>query len=55
MEPGLSELAQAYQQLELEELSNDTYRVLEMNYPDHPYVTGRDEKPGWLERLWPFD
>lgn len=52
---ALAVLAQAYEQLELEDLSSDTVRVLEMNYPDHPYVTGRSEKQGWLERLWPFD
>ena len=52
---ALAVLAQAYEQLELAELSNDTYRVLQMNYPDHPYVTGRYEKQGWIERLWPFD
>ena len=52
---ALAVLAQAYDQLQLDDLSNDAFRVLEMNYPQHPYVTGRYEKEGWLERLWPFD
>lgn len=52
---ALAVLTQAYEQLELTDLSNDTFRVLELNYPDHSYVTGRYEKEGWFERLWPFD
>jgi outer membrane protein assembly factor BamD len=52
---ALAVLVQAYQQLDLPELSDDTYRVLKLNYPDHPYVTGRQEKEGWFARLWPFD
>jgi len=28
-------------------------KVLALNYPDHPYVTGETEKTFW-NRLWPF-
>ena len=52
---ALAIMAQAYQALELNQLSEDAYRVLKINYPDHPYLTGREEKEGWLARLWPFD
>ena len=31
-------MVKAYRMLELEELSNDALRVLELNYPDHPGV-----------------
>lgn len=52
---ALAIMSQAYDRLELESLSEDAYRVLKLNYPDHPYITGRHEKEGWLRRLWPFD
>ncbi len=52
---ALAIMTQAYEKLELNELSEDAYRVLQMNYPDHPYITGRYESEGWLKKLWPFD
>ncbi len=51
---ALAILAQAYDNLELEELKEDTTRVLTANYPDHPYLTGREEGEGFFSRLWPF-
>jgi hypothetical protein len=36
------------------ELAEDSLRVLEYNYPDHPYFTGSEEK-GFFSKLWPFD
>jgi len=36
----------------LPELAEDTMRVLVLNYPDHPYVTG--ETKGFFRKLWPF-
>jgi hypothetical protein len=30
-------------------------RVLELNDPDHPYITGEKENQGFWARLWPFD
>ena len=52
---ALAIMTQAYERLELNELSEDAYRVLKLNYPDHPYITGRYESEGWLKKLWPFD
>ncbi len=52
---ALALMSQAYDKLELAQLSEDAYRVLKINYPEHPYLTGRYESEGWLARLWPFD
>lgn len=52
---ALAIMTEAYEALELAQLSEDAYRVLRINYPDHPYLTGRDEQEGWLKRIWPFD
>jgi outer membrane protein assembly factor BamD len=58
--PGSPELGNAleilhisYTEMGLPELAEDTMRVLVLNYPDHPYVTG-DSKGGFFSRLWPF-
>lgn len=57
--PGSPELGNAleilhvsYTEMGLPELAEDTMRVLVLNYPDHPYVTG--EKKGFFRKLWPF-
>lgn len=52
---ALAIMTQAYESLELAALSEDAYRVLKLNYPDHPYITGRYESESWLKKLWPFD
>ena len=52
---ALAIMTQAYDHLELSDLSEDAFRVLKLNYPDHPYITGRYESEGWLRKLWPFD
>jgi outer membrane protein assembly factor BamD len=44
----------AYTELEMPELAEDAMRVLKLNFPDHPYLTGYNEK-GFFSRLWPFD
>jgi len=44
----------AYMAMELPELAADALRVLELNYPEHPYLTGQHEK-GFFSRLWPFN
>lgn len=49
---ALKLLERSYQQLELEELAQDTRKVLEHNYPDR---LDQSEDPGFLRRLWPFD
>jgi len=57
--PGSPEMGNAleilhisYTEMGLPELAEDTMRVLVLNYPDHPYVTG--EKDGFFSRMWPF-
>jgi outer membrane protein assembly factor BamD len=45
----------AYTEMGLSELADDTMRVLELNDPDHPYITGEQENKGFWARLWPFD
>jgi outer membrane protein assembly factor BamD len=57
--PGSPELGNAleilhisYTEMGLPELAEDTMRVLVLNYPDHPYVTG--ETGGFFRKLWPF-
>lgn len=43
----------AYSELDLPELADDALRVLELNNPDHPYLTGLEDK-SFFSRLWPF-
>ncbi|MFK7955767.1 MAG: outer membrane protein assembly factor BamD [Lysobacterales bacterium] len=52
---ALAIMSQSYEKLELTQLSEDAYRVLRINYPEHPHLTGNYAKPSWLSRLWPFD
>jgi len=56
--PGSPELGDAleilhvsYIEMGLPELAEDTMKVLALNYPDHPYVTG-DSKEGFWGRMW---
>jgi outer membrane protein assembly factor BamD len=51
---ALAVMHEAYSKMEMPELANDAMRVLELNYPDHEYLTGDDRK-GFFSRLWPFD
>ena len=44
----------AYTELESPELADDAMRILELNYPDHPYINGRSEE-GFFSKLWPFN
>ena len=57
--PGSPELGNAleilhicYTEMQLPELAEDTMKVLVLNYPDHPYVTG--DTGGFWGKLWPF-
>ncbi|MDX1569784.1 MAG: outer membrane protein assembly factor BamD [Xanthomonadales bacterium] len=53
---ALAIMAEAYEGLELSQLSTDAERVLEMNYPRHPHLSGRNQDDeSWLNKLWPFD
>lgn len=52
---ALALLAMCYEALGQPELATDTKRVLEMNFPDHPYLTGvGEESEGFWSKLWPF-
>lgn len=52
---ALAVLHQAYIELELPELAQNSWDVLALNYPDHYYIMD-EKKPGrWVEKLWPFD
>jgi outer membrane protein assembly factor BamD len=50
-------MAVSYAALGQEELAADARRVLELNYPDHAYLTGDGwpEKDGYFSKLNPFD
>ena len=57
--PGSPEMGNAleiqyisYTEMGLPELAEETIKVLVLNYPDHPYVTGETE--GFFRKLWPF-
>ena len=58
--PGTPETADAlkilhisYTEMGLPELAEDTMKVMVLNYPDHPYVTG-ESGAGFFCRLWPW-
>ena len=58
--PGTPETAEAleilhisYTEMGLPELAEDTMKVMVLNYPDHPYVTGESKK-GFFRGLWPW-
>ena len=44
----------SYTELGMTELADDAMKVLQLNYPDHPYLTGYKEE-GFFSKLWPFD
>ncbi|MGA9574789.1 MAG: outer membrane protein assembly factor BamD [Lysobacterales bacterium] len=50
---ALEILAVSYTEMGLPELAEDAEKVLALNYPDHPYLTGGDKKGFW-HWLWPF-
>jgi len=59
--PGSPEMANAleilhisYTEMGLPELAEDTMKVMALNFPDHPYVTGESDKDGFFRRLWPW-
>ncbi|MEJ2402301.1 MAG: outer membrane protein assembly factor BamD, partial [Xanthomonadales bacterium] len=45
----------AYTELDLPQLAEDSYEVLELNYPSHYYVQGKRKPKSWTSWLWPFD
>lgn len=53
---ALAIMVEAYSQMGEQQLADDTRRVLELNYPQHPYLSGEDIRGGkaiW-RRLVPF-
>lgn len=44
----------AYTELGMTELADDAMKVLKLNYPEHPYLTGYKEE-GFFSKLWPFN
>lgn len=45
----------SYTAMGLTELADDSLRILEMNYPAHPYVNGGAKRDGFWAKLWPFE
>lgn len=45
----------AYSELELNELAENSWDVLALNYPEHYYVQGKRKPRDWSAILWPFD
>ena len=45
----------AYTEIDLPQLAEDSYSVLELNYPEHYYVQGKRKPRSWTDWLWPFD
>lgn len=52
---ALKLMHQAYGELNMTELADDAWAVLETNYPDHYYVQNRKRPESWASKLWPFD
>lgn len=55
---ALAIMVDSYRQIDLKEPAEDTLAVLQMNFPDHPYLSGdsspSDESGGFWSFLWPF-
>lgn len=52
---ALAVLSESYTQLGQKELATDARRVLELNNPRHPYLSGDwPNERSWLRKLWPF-
>ncbi|MEO8671025.1 MAG: outer membrane protein assembly factor BamD [Tahibacter sp.] len=52
---ALAVMSESYKQLGQDKLSTDARRVLELNYPEHPYLQGRwPEKRHYWKRLVPL-
>ena len=52
---ALKVLHSAYTELDLPQLAEDSFEVLELNYPNHYYVQGKRKPKSWTDWLWPFD
>jgi outer membrane protein assembly factor BamD len=45
----------SYNGLNMPELAEASFRVMELNYPNDPHVTGEKSGRSWLGWLWPFN
>ena len=53
---ALALMVESYRQLGQKKLADDARRVLELNHPDHAYLSGDwPEKRSVFKRMWPFD
>lgn len=52
---ALAIMIRAYDKLGMEDLKSDSERVLQQNFPEHPYVTGKDPNRSLWSRIWVFD
>jgi len=51
---ALELLHECYTKMQLPELAEDTMKIMALNYPDSPLVTGKSNRKGFFRRLWPF-
>jgi outer membrane protein assembly factor BamD len=52
---ALALMAASYRNLGQDQLAEDARRVLQLNDPQHPYLSGNwPQKRGWVRSLWPF-
>ncbi len=52
---ALATMARAYKKMNLPELAADAERVLALNVPDHPYLTGQNGEQGFFSRMFSLD
>jgi outer membrane protein assembly factor BamD len=53
---ALAMMTESYRQLGQSTLASDTRRVLELNHPDHAYLSGDwPEDRSLFQKIWPFD
>jgi len=52
---ALATLARAYKRLGMTAMEDDVKRVLALNAPEHPYLTGKDRDKGFFSRMFSLD
>jgi len=55
IDDALATLARGYTLMDMTELAADAERVLALNAPDHPYLTGDDGEQGFFSRMFSLD
>jgi len=51
---ALELLYTCYTKMKLPELAEDTMKIIALNYPDSPLVSGKHKKKNFFKRLWPW-